>query len=142
MNSAVVPIENQISLQSLGDLAQRQIAQWFEVCDSFFDWQKNHLIGAAPSSETLEEHKRFLKLLLRVTRLLHAEASDPDFPKRALAEEFAWRLSRLEDSWLMFHGDMTHTEADAILKRVFPDEPRSGGGPESLRCFDGGPHEG
>lgn len=121
MNNAVVPFENQISLKSLGEFAQKQIAQWFDVCDSFFDWQKKHLIGAAPSLDTLEEHKKVLKLLLRITRLLHVEASDPDFPKRALAEDFAWRLARLEDSWLMFHGDMTHTEADAILQRVFPE---------------------
>ena len=121
MNSAVVPLESQISLQSLGDFAQKQIAQWFEVCDSLLDWQKKHFIGAAPSLQTLEEHKKVLKLLLRVTRVLHAEASDPDFPRRALAEDFAWRLSRLEDSWLMFHGDMTHTEAEAILKQVFPE---------------------
>ena len=121
MNSAAVPLESQTSLRSLGDLAQRQIAKWFDVCDSFFDWQKEHLIGAAPPSETLAEHKKVLKLLLRVTRLLHAEVSDPDFPQRAMAQEFAWRLARLEDSWLMFHGDMTHCEADAILKKAFPE---------------------
>jgi hypothetical protein len=120
MNSAVFPLGNQISLQSLAEFAQKQIAQWFDVCNSFFDWQKKHLIGAAPSLDTLEEHKKVLKLLLRITRLLHFEASDPDFPKRALAEDFAWRLARLEDSWLMFHGDMTDTEADAIIQQVFP----------------------
>lgn len=121
MNSPAVLLESQISLRSLGDLAQRQLAKWFDVCDSFFDWQKEHLSGAASSSETIEEHKKVLKLLLRVTRLLHAEVSDPDFPQKALAQEFAWRLARLEDSWLMFHGDMTHSDADAILKQAFPE---------------------
>jgi hypothetical protein len=121
MDNVAVRAQGQISLEALGEFAQQHVSDWFERCDSFFEWQRTHFLESAPSSALLNEHRSIVKLLLRVLRLLYVEVSDPDFPNKAISEDFHWRLGKLEDSWLMFHGRMSDAEAERILNQAFPE---------------------
>ena len=40
--------------------------------------------------------------------------------------EIAGKLLQLQESWDSLNNPMPDTEADAILQKVFPDEPRAG----------------
>jgi hypothetical protein len=120
MDSIASGAHDQITLEALGGFAQQHVSDWFNRCDSFFDWQRMHFLRSTPSAEQLIEHKLILKILLRVLRILYVEVSDPDFPNNGIAEDFHWRLRKLEDSWLMFHGTMTDAQAEEILSQAFP----------------------
>src|SRR5947208_6432596 len=59
-------------------------------------------------------------------RSFRAQVSDPDFPLRQFAPEVAGKLRQLEKSWEMIQNPMSETEAEAILRQAFPDEPGTG----------------
>jgi len=118
---AVLTLENLRPREKVEGFAVRQIRDWFEVCDQFMAWQRANLLLTEPSPETLAQHRSALSFLLRFTRLMHCEASDPEFYDKTLAHDFEWRLRKLEDSWTMFHDhSMTTAQANAILQQVFP----------------------
>lgn len=110
------------AVSTIVDLARNQLQGWTRLCDAFLDFQRRHVLEAEPSAEELEQHRQGLKWLLRVTRLLHGEATDPDFPDHSLGGQLRIRLRQLEESWRMIHEPMPPAEAEAILKQVFPDE--------------------
>ena len=114
------------AVSAIVDLARIQLHGWARLCDAFLDFQRRHILEAEPSDQELEQHRQGLKWLLRVTRLLHAEASDPDFPDHSLGRQLRIRLRQLEESWQMIHDPLPPAEAEAILKQVFPDKRRVG----------------
>ncbi len=89
--------------------------------------------GRNPSSKEQEEHRQTLKWLLRLTRLIHSMAADPEFPEPSAAELLEVKLWQLEQSWKMIYEPMPKEEANRILAEVFPDESWAGENPESLR---------
>jgi len=78
------------------------------------------MLARQPTAAELERHRSEMKLLLRITRLMHAEIADPDFPDRSLANEVAIRLRQMVDLWEMIHNPMPDAEADQLLREVFP----------------------
>jgi len=78
------------------------------------------MLPRQPSRSELAENRRRMKLFLRMTRLLHTEVADPDFPDRSLADELAIRLRQMEDLWETIHNPMPDDEADKILSEAFP----------------------
>jgi hypothetical protein len=79
------------------------------------------MLTAEPSAKNRAEHRRCLKWLLRLTRLLHSLAADPEFPDKSLAEELEGRLLQLESSWRIFYEAMPAEEAEKLLAEVFPE---------------------
>lgn len=73
-----------------------------------------------PAADKKEQHRQCLKRLLRLTRLLHSMAADPEFPDRSLATELEGRLLQLESSWRMFYEAMPAEQAEKLLAEVFP----------------------
>ena len=110
------------AVSAIVELARNQLQGWTRLCDAFLDFQRRHILEAEPLDRELEQHRQGLKWLLRMTRLLHAEASDLDFPDHSLGRQLRIRLRQLEESWQMIHDPMPPAEAEAILKQVFPDE--------------------
>ncbi len=110
------------AVSAIVDMARNQLEAWTRLCDAFLDFQRRHILESEPSADVLEQHRQGLKWLLRVTRLLHCEATDPDFPDHSLGRQLRIRLRQLEESWRMIHEPMPPTEAEAILQQVFPDE--------------------
>lgn len=80
------------------------------------------MLVANPKPETIQQHRRALRFLLRFTGLLHYQATDPDFSDRTIARGLEIRLKQLEHSWGIFHDtSMTTEEADDLLAKVFPE---------------------
>jgi hypothetical protein len=61
--------------------------------------------------------------LLRSASHLLGLATDPDYPAPHYAEEIAWRVRQLEDSWRNLNNPMSEAEAQEQLKKHFADDP-------------------
>jgi hypothetical protein len=97
-----------------------------EACDSFRAWERREILLSEPSEKTMAQYRDALKWMLRLTRLLDAEVNDPDFPAgRQFASEVKGRLIQLRHSWEALNNPMTDAEADRLIARYLPDEPRS-----------------
>jgi hypothetical protein len=68
------------------------------LCATFLKWERQQMLVAERSAEDQEKHRQSLKWLLRLTRLLHSVAADPEFPDRTLADELEGRLLQLNSS--------------------------------------------
>jgi hypothetical protein len=96
------------------------VHQWSIWCGRFLAWERQQILLGEPSADKKVEHRQCLKWLLRLTRLLHSMAADPEFPDRSLAEELEGRLFQLESSWRMFYEAMPADQAERQLAEVFP----------------------
>src|SRR5687767_9210536 len=85
------------ALDGVEHWARRHTRQWCMLCDEFKEETRQTMLARQPSDSELERHRRALRMFLRMTRLLYAEAADPDFLDRSLAAELAIRLRQLED---------------------------------------------
>src|SRR5437879_12659736 len=83
-------------LKGVENWARQHTQQWCALCDEFKELTRQTMLARRPSDAELEQHRRSIKLFLRMTRLLHAEVADPDFPDRALAAGLAIRLGQME----------------------------------------------
>ncbi len=107
-------------LEGIQEGAQRHIRQWCGMCDEFKEVTLQAVLAWQPSDLALEQHRRTMKMFLRMTRLLHAEVADPDFPDRSLAAELAFRIRQLEELWETIHNPLPDDEADRLLHAAFP----------------------
>ncbi len=114
----------QSGVASLSDWTADRIHDWSGGCGRFLQWERDCLLLREPSPKERKEHKVALTWLLRLTRLLHAAVSEPDFPDRSASKELRGRLRQLQDSWQMFYENpLTEGEANKLLAELFPDEP-------------------
>ena len=95
---------------------------WKERCEDFLGWQRKNFIDREPSAEDLAEHGERLKVMVRFTLHVYAQAADPDAPRPDALRAIAGRLRQLEDWRAVIHNPLSHEEADRILARAFPDE--------------------
>jgi hypothetical protein len=102
------------------------IRHWCVICDRFNEWQHKRIIGSSPAPPEQERHRQELKWLLRLTKLMHYTASDPEFPDRSVVDLLEARIWQLEQAWNLLYRPLSHGEieaAESVLKEVFPDEP-------------------
>src|SRR5260221_1018671 len=102
-------------------LAVGQVLQWCDVLDRFIQWQGQHLLRTEPSPKQQEDHRQGLKWLLRLTKLIHSVASDPEFPDKSLLAQLEAQMRQLEESWELFYNQMPAAEAEKILAEAFPN---------------------
>jgi hypothetical protein len=95
--------------------AVEQVLQWCGVLDHFIEWQSQCMLRASPSPQEQEDHRQGLKWLLRLTKLIHSVASDPEFPDKSLLGQLEAQMRQLEESWELFYNRMPATEAERIL---------------------------
>lgn len=107
-------------LEGMEDEARQHTRRWCEMCDELKEVTRQTMLARQPSDAELEQHRRGMKMFLRMTRLLHAEVADPDFSDRSLADDLAIRLRQMEDLWEMIHNPMPEAEADELLHKAFP----------------------
>src|SRR6266566_6490565 len=100
-------------------LAVHQVQHWCDVIESFIRWQTHHVLHANPSADTQADHKQGLKWMLRLTKLIHSVASDPEFPDKTLLGQFEAQMHQLETSWETFYNPMPVAEAETILAKAF-----------------------
>jgi hypothetical protein len=107
-------------LQGVEDWARQHTQQWCVMCDEFKELTRRTMLARQPSDAELEQHRRGMKIFLRMTRLLHTEVADPDFPDRSLAAELAIRLRQLEVLWEILYNPMAEEQANKLLQEAFP----------------------
>ena len=118
------PPSQRVGAEYISEVTASCILQWSECCGAFLDWEKQSILLGEPTEKDRFEHRRGLKFLLRLTRLLYAAVADPDSPEPSLAKELRGRLRQLESSWAIFYERMPEAEAKRALAQYFPDESR------------------
>ncbi len=93
---------------------------WLRHANEFMSWQKENFIAREATPEELEEHGKRLDLMIGLTLHVYSVASK-SMPE--VLRTITGRLRQFEDSRTLVHNPMTQEESDAILERVFPDEP-------------------
>lgn len=78
------------------------------------------MLRALPSPQQREDHRQGLKWLLRLTKLIHSVASDPEFPDKSLLAQLEAQMCQVEESWELFYSRMPEAEAEKILSQAFP----------------------
>ena len=121
-----IALPNVSSEPVLAGFTEKVLAAWREAANTFLVWQYREVLSRRPSPETLAEHRQTLKWLLKLTRVLHIEVADAGPPVSRFLPELTGKMHQLESAWDMIHNPVSDEEANAILRRVFPDEPRSG----------------
>ena len=106
----------------LPSFTKKYVEPWCALCTDFLRWERDHILGAEPSLKEREEHRQTLKWLLRLTRLIHSMAADPEFPDPSAVELLKVKLWQLDQSWKMIYEPMPAEQANRILAEVFPDE--------------------
>jgi hypothetical protein len=102
------------------------LRHWCVICDQFNEWQQKHIIGGHPTAQEQDDHRQSLKWLLRLTKLMHYTASDPEFPDRSLAQLLDTKIWQLEQTWKLLYRRLSPREledAEDVLTEVFPNEP-------------------
>ena len=110
---------------NFGRMTVDHLRYWSEICDRFNQWQHEYIIGRNPTSHELHEHRQGLKWLLRLTRLMHYVASDPEFPDQSVVQILETKIWQLEQAWKLLYRKLSRYEiegAEKLLKTVFPDE--------------------
>jgi hypothetical protein len=94
--------------------------------NDYLQRQYREIIQQEPSPEKLSQYKSECKWLLRSALILESLVKDPEYPARHFEKEIAGKLLQLQESWESLNNPISDAEADAVLQKVFPDEPRSG----------------
>ena len=100
--------------------AVEQVLQWCDVLDQFIQWQSKYMLRMSPSPQEQEDHRQGLKWLLRLTKLIHSVASDPEFPDKSLLTQLEAQMCQSEESWELFYNRRPKAEAEKILSEAFP----------------------
>ena len=115
------PMANELSpiAAPVRELTQEMVQSAVAAAHRFLDWQRDTMYGQ-PDAQARAEHRQTLKLLLRLLRVLHAQAADPEFPDRSAAQELEAVIWKLDQSWQQFYNPMSEAEADEMLRECFP----------------------
>jgi hypothetical protein len=105
---------------------ERFLTAWVDAVNDYLERQYREIIQHEPAPEKLAAFKFECKWLLRSALKLDSLVKDPEYPARQFGPEIAGKLLQLQESWDSLNNPMPDTEADAILQKVFPDEPRAG----------------
>lgn len=104
----------------------RFLSAWVDAVNDYLQRQYREIIQKQPSAEMLSQYRFECKWLLRSALKLDGLVKDPEYPARHFGSEIAGKLLQLQESWESLNNPMTDTEADSVLQKVFPDEPRAG----------------
>ena len=106
----------------LPSFTKQFVEPWCALCTEFLRSEREHVLGAEPSRKEREAHRQTLKWLLRLTRLIHSMAADPEFPDPSAAELLKVKVWQLDQSWKTIYEPVPEEQANRILAEVFPDE--------------------
>ena len=105
-----------------GSVVETLLKSWVNYCEEYRRRERRELIEREPTGAKIEQFREELKWLLRAAGQLHSLVTDPDYPTPQDADEFGWRVRQLEDSWKSLNNSVSQGEADALLKKHFPDD--------------------
>jgi hypothetical protein len=118
---ATLPLSGPQAADWVQNLAAEQVQDWLAKCDIFRQWERENLLLVKPPDEVLKHHRKASRFMIATTRVLLGTTADPEFFNRKLYNELRGTLRQLEIIWDMLHNPMPKAEADAILKKAFPE---------------------
>src|SRR5437870_1046094 len=101
MASSEAILSQPVTAETPPSYTRQSVEQWCTLCTDFLRWEREHILRGEPSQKEQEDHRQTLKWLLRLTRLIHAMAADPEFPDSSAVELLKLKLWQLEQSWKM-----------------------------------------
>ena len=110
-----------VAAENLRQFTRDSVQRYSNLCQEFFDRERQELLEKSPSTADLEAHRTAVQRLLRSARAMLTMTSDPDFPDRDAVNELEGRLIQLQHSWRQLHEPMAEAEADEVLAKVFPE---------------------
>lgn len=105
------------------------LSAWVDAVNDYLQRQYREITQQKHSPEKVSQFKIECKWLLRSALVLESFLKDPEYPVRHFEKEIAGKLLQLQESWESLNNPMSDSEAEAILQKVFPDEPRVGSAP-------------
>lgn len=116
-----MPSDLPVSIRSgLESYVTDSVNRWSELCQNFFDQERENMLLKEPTKKDLEVHRTMCRLLLLLGRAWENSILDASVPERVKLE-LKGRLGQLDASWSQFQNPMPAKEADLILKEVFPE---------------------
>ena len=103
---------------------QKFLSAWVDAVNDYLQRQYREVIQQEPSPEKLSQYQNECKWLLRSALVLESLVKDPEYPARQFEKEIAGKLLQLQESWESLNNPLSDAEADAVLQKVFPNEPR------------------
>ena len=119
-NAAVAQPDIKDLVESPEFLAKDFLERWSATCSDFLRWEREKILKGDPTPKEREKHRQVLKWLLRLTRVIHSIAADPEFPNRAASELLEMKLWQLNESWKMIYESVSDEAAKQVLNEVFP----------------------
>ena len=119
-NSALAQPEIKNLVGTPESLAKDFVERWCANCTDFLAWERENILKREPSPKEREKHRQSLKWLLRLTRVIHSIAADPEFPNRSASELLEMKLWQLNESWKMIYEPVSDETAKQVLNEVFP----------------------
>ena len=95
-----------------------QVADWQDTCRELAAWEDRCLLDAR-SPERLAEHAGMLNELERVGGWLATTGRQPEFGDADSVEQIQLTLQDLRDSRAMWHGGVSATRRQEILRDCF-----------------------
>lgn len=96
---------------------------WFDQVNDYLQRHYREMVQQEPSAEKLQDFRFDCLWLLRSARMLDILVKDPEYPARQFGPEIAGKLLQLESSWQTLNNPMTEADAEAVLRRAFPNDP-------------------
>ncbi len=101
--------------------ASESIERVCHACDKLVECERELILMGNPTEKQLEELRKAHKWLLRIARLWHWVAADPEYPDQTLKNILEAQILRMEEVWkLCYEPPMPTAEADRILAEAFP----------------------
>ncbi|PWU13849.1 MAG: hypothetical protein C5B50_18490 [Verrucomicrobia bacterium] len=110
---------------ALAPETERILEECANACKSFLAWERQTILVGNPTSEEKEAHRRNLTWLLRITRLFHSVAKDPDYPDKSAVKWLEMWLWQLEQSWKTIYEPVEEQEFKRVMATFAEDESRT-----------------
>lgn len=122
--NAVAATDSPSQIRDRGSsVVQKLLENWIGLCEDYRQRERREILERQAPEAKLVEFRQELRWLLRSAGHLLGLATDPDYPAPHDAQEIAWRVRQLEDSWRSLNNPMTEAEAQAHLKKNFAEDP-------------------
>jgi hypothetical protein len=118
-----VAVQSRAGVPGLEDMLLVQVEQWLAQCDTFRVWfHQNFRLGhPSPEQELLAD--KIQPWMIRFTRALISQVSDPELPHPHLARLLEATLWQLQEDWEARSNPIDQTEAERVLQTAFPTDP-------------------
>jgi hypothetical protein len=117
--------EATVILQKKPDLEQivlAQVERWIDECHAFRQWYRQVFLLGTPSAEDEKAADEMQPWMIRITRALLTQVSDPEFPYKHLAPPVEALLWQFEEDWTGRHEGMSEQQAKELAEMYFPSE--------------------